>query len=340
MPRPVFSACGWLHALVAACFLHVLSTPANASITVFAGEPFGNFGTMMPFGHVSIYLDRVCADGPLKLRMCHPGEPAGVAIARYDRIGGNDWIATPILQFLYAVDRPEDVLPYATPGAVWDLRQAYRRRYLAGLVPDGEEKRKATEEWWESAGVAYNRRLWGYRLDTTPEQDAQIVALMNLRGNHHRYHLIGSNCANFGADLVNLFFPQAVSHPDRISDLGYMTPKQVMRSVVRYAAIHPGLNLEILEVPQVPGSLRRSRPVRGAAEGLLKTKRYLFTLLVIQPEAPLALSLMYLHDGRWQAGKGAEPVTPAAFAQTRPDPQQATTDASAPSPNQSPTQTN
>ena len=319
MPRPRLFAWGWLQAFVAACFLHVLSPSAHASITVLAGEPFGNFGTMMPFGHVSIYLDRVCADGPLKLRMCHPGEPAGVAIARYDRIGGNDWIATPILQFLYAVDRPEDVLPYATPDAVWALRQAYRRRYMADLVPDGEEKKKATEEWWESAGVAYNRRLWGYRLDTTPEQDASIVALINERDNHHRYHLIGSNCANFGADMVNLFFPDTVPHANRVSDLGYMTPKQVMRSVVRLGQAHPELHLQILEVPQVPGSLRRSRPIRGAAEGMLTTKRYLFTLLVIQPEAPLAFSLMYLHDGRWQPGKGAEPVAPAAFAHTAPE---------------------
>lgn len=132
---------------------------SSGSLTVLVGEPFGNFGTMMPVGHTAIYLDRVCADGPLRLRMCDADEPAGVVIARYHRIGVYDWMATPVMQFLYATDRVEDVLTYATPENVWALRQRYRRRYLSWLVPDGMEKAKATDEWWETAGVAYNRRV-------------------------------------------------------------------------------------------------------------------------------------------------------------------------------------
>ena len=31
---------------------------------------------MMPVGHTAVYLDHVCADGPLKLRMCQPGRTA------------------------------------------------------------------------------------------------------------------------------------------------------------------------------------------------------------------------------------------------------------------------
>ena len=58
--------------------------------------------TMMPLGHTAIYLDRVCADGPLKVRMCHAGEPQGVVLSRYYAIGKYDWLATPVMQFLYA----------------------------------------------------------------------------------------------------------------------------------------------------------------------------------------------------------------------------------------------
>ena len=46
---------------------------------------------------------------------------------------------------------------------------------------------------------------------------------------------------------------------------------------------------------------------------LLKTKRYLFTLLVIQPEAVAAMWAMYLDGGRWQIGKGAKVVGPEWF---------------------------
>ena len=288
---------------------------AWASLTVLVGEPFGNFGTMMPVGHTAIYLDRVCADGPLKLRMCGPGELQGVALARYHRIGETDWIASPILQFLYATDHPEELPASVTPEFVWELRQRYRRRYMADLVPDGTERAKETDEWWESAGVVFNRRVWGYRVETTPEQDEGFVAEINGRRNHHLYHLRRTNCANFAAEMVNLYFPGVVKSGDHIADFGLMTPKQVARSVVAYTEAHPEAGLRIIEVPQWPGSLRRSRPVRGSAEAGLKTKRYLATLLAIQPEVPVGLAVLYLWHGRWAVGRGAETVQPSYFEQ-------------------------
>jgi len=288
----------------------------RADLTVLIGEPFGSFGTMMPVGHTAIYLDRVCADGPLHLRMCHPGEPQGVVLARYHAIGQLDWIASPVLQFLYAADTLEDVLPYATPKLVWDKRQTYRHRFLGDLVPDGTERGKLMEEWWESAGVAYNRRLWAYQINTTPQQDQRFIDTINARPNRHLYHLKKTNCADFAAEMVNLFFPGLV-HNDRIADFGLMTPKQVARSVAAYGAAHPEANLHIWEIPQVPGSLVRSKPVRGGAEAGLKTKRYLFTLAIIQPEVPATLFVLYLKHGRWKVGDGAIPAPdlPAQIAQ-------------------------
>jgi hypothetical protein len=299
--------------LVGVVLLAILSVAcAHASITVLVGEPFGNFGTMMPVGHTSIYLDHVCADGPLKLRMCRPGEAQGVVIARYHQMGQIDWIASPVMEFLYATERPEDVLSYATLDSSWNLREAYRKRYLEALVPDGTEYDKATDEWWESAGVAYTRRLWGYQLATTREQDEAFLKVMNDRPNHHAYRLKNNNCADFAAQMVNLYFPGSVRR-DHVADFGWMTPKQVARSVEEYGQAHPELDLRVLEIPQIPGSLRRSRPARGAAEAGLKTKRYLFTLLAIQPEVPVVCAILYLDHGRWQIGRGAEVVGPDAF---------------------------
>ncbi len=285
----------------------------HASLTVLVGEPFGRFGAFLPVGHTAIYLDRVCADGPLKLRMCRNDEPHGVVIARYHRIGRIDWIATPIMQFLYATDKPEDIPAYATPRVVSEMRDRYRRNYLEAVVPDGTEKRKSIQEWWETAGVAYSRRLWAYQVNTTRAQDESFVSMMNSLPNHYRYHFRRSNCANFVADVVNFYFPGAVRRSDRVADFGLMTPKQVARSLAAYGAAHPEEDLRVLEIPQVPGSLPRSRPVRGGAEAGLKTKRYLVPLIAIQPEVPLALAVLYLDHGRWQVGKGAEIAQPAAF---------------------------
>ncbi len=298
--------------VLAAVLLSWVCASAHAAITVLVGEPFGNFGTMMPVGHTAIYLDRVCADGPLKLRMCRPGEPQGVVIARYHQIGHLDWLASPVMEFLYATERPEDVLAYATIDNSWDLREIYRRKYLRQIIPDGTEYDKATNEWWESAGTAYTRRIWGYQLATTREQDERFVEYMNERSNVHAYRLKNNNCADFAANMVNLYFPGAVKR-DKVADYGWMTPKNVARCVEAYGQAHPELDFRVFEIPQVAGSLRRSRPVRGAAEAGLKTKRYLFTLLLIQPEVPIVSEILYLKHGRWQIGRGAEIVGPKDF---------------------------
>lgn len=312
--RSVHGAVGRGRLIFVAALLLLMAAPsARANLTVLIGEPFGSFGTMMPLGHAAIYLDRVCAAGPLKLRMCRGDEPAGVVIARYHRIGKTDWVASPVMQFLYATDRAEDVLPYATPAEVRELRQRYRRRFLPELIPDGTETNKATDEWWETAGVAYNRRLWGYQINTTVAQDERFVAAINARPNRHRYHLRKTNCANFAADVVNFYFPGVVKGGDHIADFGLMTPKQVARSVYAYGKKHPEAELKVIEIPQVPGSFRRSRPVRGAAEAGLKTKRYLATLAVIQPEIVVGLAVLYLDHGRWRIGNSAQREEPAYF---------------------------
>ncbi len=301
------------YALAAAAFA-LCSVPARGSLTLLVGEPFGSFGTMMPVGHTAIYLDHLCADGPLKLRECHTDEPQGVVIARYHRIGQTDWIASPVMQFLYATDRAEDVPKYMTPELAWEMRETYRGRYMEAIVPDGTEKDQATDEWWETAGVAYNRRVWGYQVNTTRDQDLAFMKTMNADANHHLYHLRKTNCANFAADMVNLYFPGTVTRGDHVADFGLMTPKHVARSLYEYGKAHPELQLRAIEVPQVPGSLRRSRPVRGAAESLLTTKRYLFTLIAIQPEVPVGLMALYLAHGRWSMDQHAERMGPQTFA--------------------------
>ena len=284
--------------------------PAQASLTVLVSEPFGSFGTMMPVGHASLYLDRVCADGPVKLRMCRSDEPQGVTIARLDKIGKLDWIASPILDFLYGTDDPQEILPFATEPEVTELRQEYRRKHLRELFPDGTESSKHNREWWETVGVLYSRKVYGYELATTREQDEAFVARMNADPNLHAYHLHKTNCADFVADAVNFFYPGAV-RSDRVADYALMTPKQVARAVEAYGTSHPELDLEVTTYPQIAGSLRRSRPARGGAEMILKTKRYLAIMSVIQPELVITITALYLKHGRWELGRGGEERTPS-----------------------------
>jgi hypothetical protein len=160
--------------------------------------------------------------------------------------------------------------------------------------------------------MAYIRRFWGYEIATTREQDERFVASINSQPNHRHYGVIKANCANFAADVVNFYLPHTV-RANHLSDLGILSPKQVARRVAVYGKSHPEVELRVIEVPQLPGSLRRSKPVRGGAEGFLKTKRYLAALLVIQPEVVVGLGVAYLDNGRWKLGRGAEVVGPSAF---------------------------
>ncbi len=293
--------------------LMLTAAAARGSVTVLVGEPFGSFGTMLPSGHTTIYLDRVCADTPTHLHLCRPGEAAGVALARYDHLGEIDWVAIPILPFLYGTDDPSAMLPYATPATLEAVRESYRRAHLESVFPDEKARSKHYDEWVETLGMAYIRKTYGYRLDTTVAQDEAVIERLNAQVNRHRYHIHAVNCADFAANIVDMYYPGTVGAAGFVNF--YLTsPKQVARDVSDLGRARPELEPAVFVIEQLPGSFRRSRPARFAAETLLKQKRYVFTIAVIQPEALIALYAMYRDNGgAWRLGKRAEPVGPWAF---------------------------
>ena len=75
-----------------------------SSATLLLEEPYGEMGFFTATGHAAVYLSGVCADTPVVLRHCSPGE-TGVVISRYDGVGGYDWVAIPLIPYLYAVER-------------------------------------------------------------------------------------------------------------------------------------------------------------------------------------------------------------------------------------------
>src|SRR5215813_8222533 len=108
---------------------------AYAGATVLLEEPYSYDGAFAGTGHVAVYLDNVCASSPLVLRKCRTGE-TGVVLSRYDGVGGYDWIAIPLIPYLYAVEKTESVPLFADPKTVAFLRDQYRRTHLESLAPD------------------------------------------------------------------------------------------------------------------------------------------------------------------------------------------------------------
>jgi hypothetical protein len=295
-PRP-FRTAGLLLSLTAL----LAATCSHASVALLMEEPYGEFGAFNPTGHAAIYLNHVCADTPTHLRPCNPGEP-GVVISRYHKIHHEDWIAIPIVPYLYAVDDLTQVPPSIDEAQAVALQDAYWRTHLTQLAPPAKDGGPPKGEWNELVGESYIRKMHGFQMDTTPEQDQHLIAYFNDRRNVGHFNILFHNCADFARVVLGMDFPHAI-HRNFIADMGLTTPKQVARSIVKFGNDHPELHMTAFVIPQVPGTIKRSHPVDGVAESLVKSKRYILPLVILQPEVAGAMVVGYLADGRLHLAK-------------------------------------
>jgi len=283
------------------CLLAVASA-AHASVALFMEEPYGAFGAMNPTGHAAVYLNHICAESPTVLRPCHEGE-YGVVISRYHKIDGYDWIAIPLVAYLYSVDTVGDIPTTVDKPKAAALRDAYRREHLLALAPDDRRGGPPKGEWTQLVGESFDRTIHGFQIDSTEEEDQRFIAIFNDRRNVGHFNLFFHNCADFSRVVLDIYLPHAI-HRNFIADVGLMTPKQVARSLVAYGKKYPEVNMSAFVILQVPGSIPRSHAVDGVAESLLKSKKYLLPLTVLAPEVTGGVVVAYLADGRLKLPKG------------------------------------
>jgi hypothetical protein len=276
---------------------------AHASATLLLEEPYSYDGAFAGTGHVAVYLSNVCAASPVVLRRCAAGEP-GVVLSRYDGIGGYDWVAIPLIPYLYAVDRTESVPLFADPKLVVFMRDQYRREYLSTLAPDLSDGAMPAGNWYELVGASYDRTIYGYQIQTSPAQDALLIKKLNTHPNLERYHFIKRNCADFVKDIINFYYPHAL-HRSIIGDLGVTTPKQIAKMLASYSKHHPELQSSKFVVPQVPGSVRRSAPVHGVLESVMAAKKYMIPLIALNPYIAGGLVIQYFGRRSFDPGKNA-----------------------------------
>jgi hypothetical protein len=258
-----------------------LAPRAKANATILLEEPYSYDGALAGTGHTAVYLSRICAETPVKLRRCRP-EERGAVISRYTPIGAYDWYAIPLIPYLYAVDNPEDIPLYADPKLVVFLRDQYRRTHLEEYAPDEPDGSAPKGDWYELVGSSYDRTNYGFEIETTPEQDDAFIAWMNSRPNRAQYQFMSRNCADFVREILNFYYPNSVSRAS-IADLLVSTPKHAAHSLARYSKHHPDLEFTRFVIPQVPGSVKRSRPVRGVLESLFRAKKYALVLAAFHP---------------------------------------------------------
>jgi hypothetical protein len=276
---------------------------ARADAALLLEEPYGHFGAFTATGHAAVYLTNICADSPDKLRRCHD-EEAGVVISRYNKVAGRDWLAIPLIPYLYAVEESDEIPLFANPKIVAFLRNQYRRNHLEAVAPDDPTGEPPEGNWTQLVGAAYDRTIYGFQIQTTAEQDDQFIQAYNSRVNRAHFNLITHNCADFAASVVNFYYPDTL-HRNLIADAGITTPKQIAKLLVKFSKRHPELQSSSFVIPQVPGTLPRSTAVHGVVESVLKSKKYLLPVAVLHPVVTGFLAAAYIGDGRFDPKRQA-----------------------------------
>ena len=276
---------------------------AQAGATLLLEEPYSYDGALSGTGHAAVYLSHVCAESPVVLRPCSSGE-TGVVLSRYNGVAEYDWIAIPLIPYLYAVDQEDAVPLFADAKMVTFLRDQYRREHLKSLAPNLANGSAPEGNWYELIGASYDRTIYGFEIETSPEQDALLISKFNREPNRRRYNFVEHNCADFVREVINFYYPRA-AHRSLVGDLGITTPKQIAKMVVRYGHHHPELQTSNFVIPQVPGSVRRSKPIRGVLESVVAAKKYMLPLFVVHPYIAGGLLAGYVGHGRFDPARDA-----------------------------------
>ena len=272
------------------------STFSHAQAALLMEEPYGVFGTLNPTGHNAIYFERICADTPTRLRRCQTGE-LGAVIARYQGIAGYDWVAIPLVPYLYSVEDASQVPDHVDRETVTRLRERYREAHLESLGAHLHTGSFVHGGWTQLVGVAYERRIYAFRFETTEEQDEALIERLNSKPNRSHFNLLFNNCADFARVILNSYFPRTFGR-SFFPDAGMTTPKQISHKLVRYARKNPQTNLAVYEIPQIPGYRRQSRHNKSIAESLITTG-YAIPIVILNPYLAGGLFVDYLMRGHF-----------------------------------------
>ncbi len=245
----------------------------------------------MPF-----IFDRICAETPVKLRLCAPGE-IGAVIARYQGIDDYDWVAIPLVPYLYSVERADEVPARVNREIVMRMRNRYHEAHLESLGQNVEPGNLVHGGWTQLVGVAYERRIYAFRFNTTEEQDDALMARLNDGPNHSDFNLLFENCADFARAILNSYFPDKFKR-SIFPDAGMTSPKQIAYKLVKYSRKHPDTQIAIFEIPQIPGYRRMSRANKSIDESLVTTV-YAIPIVVLNPYLAGGLFVDYIVRGRY-----------------------------------------
>ena len=287
--------------LVALLCVCGLGCRAYASVGVVLNESLHeSLDRITGTGHTAVYFSNICPETPIKLRLCGPGE-YGSVMSVYINIGEDQpagWNIVPVSVYLYGVEDPAKRPIFGSYKVKRALEERYREIYLSGLCTTAACQTSAKAEWREMVAATLIRSVYIFAVDTTAEQDQQLITEFNAAANKNDFSGFKRNCADFTRRVIDTYFPKAVRR-DYINDFGMTSPKAVARTFTQYAKEHPESNFRVLHFAQVPGTIERSSEVRAGTEQLYRSKKWLVPMTVLAyHELPFAAG-SYLLIGRF-----------------------------------------
>jgi hypothetical protein len=251
-------------------------------------------------GHSAIYFSRICAETPIKMRLCRSGE-RGSVVSNYTSLGEDQpfqWNIVPLDMYLYGVANLENRPLFASEKIKNLLETEYREKVLRDYCGSERCRTSAKAEWREMVSASSERTIYIFIVKTTKQQDLDLLARFNAAPNVNHFNGFSRNCADFSKRIINTYFPHA-THRDALNDFGMTSPKAVARTLARYAHHHPELQYRVVHFAQSPGTIKHSSECRSGTEQLYRSKKLLVPMAFFAwHELPVAAG-SYLLTGRF-----------------------------------------
>ncbi|MGA8221365.1 MAG: hypothetical protein WB780_06880 [Candidatus Acidiferrales bacterium] len=251
-------------------------------------------------GHSAVYFSNICPETPVKLRLCRPGE-LGSVVSNYTTLGEDqpyEWNAVPFSIYLYGVEDPQNRPIFGSRKIKKALEERYREKYLTGFCASHSCQTSNDAEWREMVGATLSRSIYIFIVDTSVEQDLEIIKEFNSQPNVNHFNGVTRNCANFTERVVNTYFPHSAS-ADYLNDFGIASPKAIARTFTHYAEKHSEAHFRVLHIAQVPGTIKRSSEARAGTEQLYHSKKLLVPMLIFADHELPFVAASYLLTGRF-----------------------------------------
>ena len=271
-------------------------------------------------GHSAVYFSRICPESPVKLRLCRVGEQGSV-MSNYTTLGEDqpfEWNVVPLSMYLYGVENTHYRPIVGSQKIKRALEERYREKYLSAYCASESCRTSNKAEWREMVGATLSRSIYMFVVETTVEQDLNLIEQFNALSNENHFNGMTRNCADFTRRVINAYFPRATG-PDYINDFGITSPKAIARSFARYAHRHPEAHFRVLHFAQIPGTIKRSSECRAGTEQLYHSKKLLVPMIMFAHHVLPLVAVSYALTGRFNPQRELEkhPTAEAAEVEYR-----------------------